>query len=233
MFHTLSISFRLVEEAGDGRSVSASSLGVLKAAMERQSWKRLAMTRPALAGPPGHPGPKSVHRVTTHCLDNDLSQCTVSCGGGSQRRDRQCLLPETRGGLECPGADSESRDCSQQNCPAFTEWSEWSGESLFTPHLTERIIVTSPACTKTCGGGQRTSQRECVVSRSGDQSLCQGDSLRTEQCSTQPCTSWTSWATWTACTKSCGTGSRRRVRECTLDYTRWAIVTLPYSLKII
>ena len=130
------------------------------------------------------------------------TQCTLTCGGGTQRRDRQCLVQETRGGQECPGEESETRDCSQQNCPVFNEWSEWS------------------ACTKTCGGGQRTAQRECVVPKSGDQSLCVGDSLRSEECNTAPCTTWTSWASWTSCTKSCGTGSRRRVRECTLDYQR-------------
>ena len=131
-------------------------------------------------------------------------QCSKTCGGGSQRRSRQCLLPERLGGLTgCPGEDSETRDCSTNNCPAFTPWSEWS------------------ACTVTCGGGQRTAQRECVVARTEDvDSLCEGSSLRTEECNTGQCEQWTSWAPWTPCTRSCGGGERRRVRQCTLELTR-------------
>ena len=128
-------------------------------------------------------------------------QCSQSCGGGSQRRHRQCLLPDRQGGLSgCPGEESEARDCSTNPCPAFTAWSEWS------------------ACTVSCGGGERTSQRECVLARA----LCQGDSRRVEECGTGQCEQWTSWAEWTPCTKSCGSGTRRRLRQCTLELTRSA-----------
>ena len=114
------------------------------------------------------------------------------------------MLPERQGGLAgCPGEDSEVRDCSTNTCPAFTPWSEWS------------------ACTVSCGGGQRTAQRECVVARTEEAgALCEGSSLRTEECNTGQCEQWTPWAPWTSCTRSCGGGSRRRVRQCTLELTR-------------
>ena len=151
-----------------------------------------------------HSGWTILHFGEKSALRLSVLQCSKTCGGGSQRRSRQCLLPERQGGLAgCPGEDSETRDCSTNNCPAFTPWSEWS------------------ACTVTCGGGQRTAQRECVVARTEDtESLCEGESLRTEECNTGQCEQWTTWAAWTPCTRSCGGGARRRVRQCTLELTR-------------
>ena len=129
----------------------------------------------------------------------EWTQCTKTCGGGTQRRDRQCVLTKEKAGLFCPGEDNEERECNLNKCPVWTEWTEW------TP------------CTKTCGGGQRTSLRECVIPKTGDQSLCTGDSLRNEECNSERCPAWTEWGSWTSCTQSCGGGSKTRVRECILE----------------
>ena len=35
-----------------------------------------------------------------------------------------------------------------------------------------------------------------------------------ESCSTDPCPTLTPWSDWTTCSKSCGSGRQRRVRQC-------------------
>lgn len=44
--------------------------------------------------------------------------CTVTCGGGSYSRSRQCDDPApANGGLQCPGDQSEFGNCNNQSCP--------------------------------------------------------------------------------------------------------------------
>lgn len=42
--------------------------------------------------------------------------CSVTCGGGTQRRERACLGPFF-GGVACQGPQDEYRQCSAQRCP--------------------------------------------------------------------------------------------------------------------
>ena len=128
----------------------------------------------------------------------DWTPCTKTCGGGGQRRERACVLAREVGSLFCPGPGDEERECNPQVCPVWTEWAEW------TP------------CTKTCGGGQKTQRRECVLPKVGDQLGCEGDPIREMECSTEVCPVWTEWTDWTECSATCGGGSRTKVRECVL-----------------
>ena len=71
----------------------------------------------------------------------DVCLCQ-SCGGGQQRRGRECLA----GGLDsegCQGEREETVECNEATCPAFSLWSEWS------------------ECSKSCGGGVRQRDRHC------------------------------------------------------------------------
>jgi hypothetical protein len=45
--------------------------------------------------------------------------CTVTCGGGSQERYRNCTNPVPQyGGADCMGVDAEIQVCNMDNCPS-------------------------------------------------------------------------------------------------------------------
>lgn len=53
--------------------------------------------------------------------------CTVTCGGGTQERQRTCTNPAPQyGGANCPGSTVSSQACNTQNCP-----SEYDALSIF------------------------------------------------------------------------------------------------------
>merc|ERR1712142_1061606 len=60
-----------------------------------------------------------------------FSECTVTCGGGTQTRSRD---------HDCLGAETETQNCNTDP-GAFSEWTEWS------------------TCTVTCGGGTQGRSR--------------------------------------------------------------------------
>lgn len=168
------------------------------------------------------------------------SECSASCGGGKQTRTRHCMPkgPKTRtqrrdcnaqtcvnwsdwsnwspcpnpcasdqrlrtrtciggnaGDVGCQGPLSETGTCTPDpSCTEFGAWSSWS------------------SCSKTCGGGLRTSSRECNGAIWG--LSCTGSASRSESCATDRCGQWSDWTLWGACDKSCGDGVQRRSRTC-------------------
>ena len=49
----------------------------------------------------------------------DWQHCNVSCGGGTQARERVCVEP-LHGGETCPGTNEETRDCNIYPCPGVS-----------------------------------------------------------------------------------------------------------------
>ncbi len=132
----------------------------------------------------------------------EWSECSNSCGGGQKRRLRQCIDSNTGQESFCTGSNEDVMDCNTQDCPHFGGWSEWS------------------PCSKSCGGGERSKVRECIVPRDGDDSLCEGNGILTEKCNTQPCPVWSEWTPWMQCTATCGGGQTKRIRNCLLPQAR-------------
>ncbi|KAJ7361882.1 hypothetical protein OS493_014527 [Desmophyllum pertusum] len=72
------------------------------------------------------------------------SQCSVTCGNGTQQRYRSCTNPPpANNGTSCTGSDKETRICTTEICPTpsptpgiapihggYSRWSYWSGCSL-------------------------------------------------------------------------------------------------------
>lgn len=125
------------------------------------------------------------------------SSCSVSCGGGTQKRDRSCTNPApANGGAACSGIASETRDCNTQACssPVAGGWSAWG------------------PCSASCGGGNRT--RTCTnPAPAGGGAACVGSG--SETCNSQACSVPVNggWSAWGACSAICGVGTQ--LRTCT------------------
>jgi hypothetical protein len=122
------------------------------------------------------------------------NSCSVTCGGGTSSRSRECNL---RG--ECQGISTSRTECNAQACPtpAPSFWKSWSSWS---------------SCSVSCGGGLKHRSRTC----SGNS--CSGDSRDSETCNDQACpvpSVWRSWSSWSSCSQSCGGGEKTRSRSCT------------------
>ncbi len=135
----------------------------------------------------------------------EWGQCTATCGGGIEKRIRDCLLPRTRNGNGtnlhgCDGETWEMRPCNEQGCPTWTEWTSWT------------------ECSRSCGGGRRVRLRECKLPEDLPRQVlalfCPGDEKIIEACNTERCPTVDEWSEWGQCSKSCGGGTRTRVREC-------------------
>ncbi|XP_048241498.1 uncharacterized protein LOC124124837 isoform X9 [Haliotis rufescens] len=149
-------------------------------------------------------------------MDN-VAQCSVSCGGGSQlvTRTRTCTNPAPAyNGLYCVGDDRATftQECNTQGCPVDGGWSVWTD--------------TVAQCSVSCGGGSQlvTRTRTCTNPAPAYNGLyCVGDDRTTftQACNTKGCPVDGGWSVWTdtvaQCSVSCGGGSQlvTRTRTCT------------------
>ncbi|XP_040567740.2 LOW QUALITY PROTEIN: SCO-spondin-like [Lepeophtheirus salmonis] len=142
----------------------------------------------------------------------EWSTCSVTCGGGNQKRIRDCLTPRNLNGSNIYGCDGdtwEMKACNVRKCPQWAEWSSWS------------------ECSVTCGsGGRRNRKRECkefqfsfnedeVVNMDKDL-FCPGRYSQTQSCNNgiKNCPFPGEWSEWSTCSKTCGKGTKKRNRKC-------------------
>ncbi|CAG5122853.1 unnamed protein product, partial [Candidula unifasciata] len=130
--------------------------------------------------------------------------CSLTCGGGTRERTRQCNLGQY-GGKNCTGNYSETEPCNQQNCPVDGVWASWSSWGT---------------CSLTCGSGIQSRSRVCQGPYYGGAN-CTGLQENKQACNTQPCPVdgvFGEWTTWTTCTLTCGAGTQVRTRSCIGPY---------------
>jgi hypothetical protein len=113
---------------------------------------------------------------------NAWQACSVTCGGGTQKRGRPVTTQPQHGGQKCQHT-SESQACGQDKCPVHCKvsaWSEWG------------------SCSKTCGGGVSKRSRSVVVKPEYGGTICP-DLDATSSCKRQQCPvdcqvgSWSEW----------------------------------------
>lgn len=102
------------------------------------------------------------------------SKCSADCGGGTQQRLRDVLIPMRHEGKTCAPAVSE-RQCNTEACDPvcqLTKWSKWS------------------KCSKHCDGGTQKRQKD-VKKESAGQSNCPSkwslERLEYQKCNVKAC----------------------------------------------
>jgi len=132
---------------------------------------------------------------------SEWSQCSASCAGQSQRT-RQLPSDQTSCFMAVPEGQTvhEVRACGVQQCEQETctlsSWTTWS------------------QCSQPCGDGIHSRSRE-VVSTSYH-SVCSEALEEVKPCHIQECIAvdcvWADWDHWSACSCTCGGGTKRRNR---------------------
>ncbi|CAH3038827.1 unnamed protein product [Porites evermanni] len=134
--------------------------------------------------------------------------CSKSCGGGVQTRNRTCTNPPPAyGGSDCSklGPDISIRECNNQDCPVnggYSNWNSWSD------------------CSVSCGGGRKARSRSCnnpAPQHGGKDCSSLGPSFQTIACNTMGCPvdgGYSNWNSWSDCSVSCGGGRKARSRSC-------------------
>ncbi|XP_046889139.1 A disintegrin and metalloproteinase with thrombospondin motifs 20 [Hypomesus transpacificus] len=136
---------------------------------------------------------------------NRWSECSVTCGVGTQNRDVYCRLKRA-------GRVSEEL-CDPLSRPARTQ----------TCQLAHCISYTWVAgewqdCNATCGEGVRSREVVCSGALGGpvQNSLCAASSQPTplQACSADPCQYIWRMGEWSQCSASCGVGYQQRMVSC-------------------
>eukprot|EP00929_Paragymnodinium_shiwhaense_P022475 TRINITY_DN14355_c0_g1_i1.p1 TRINITY_DN14355_c0_g1~~TRINITY_DN14355_c0_g1_i1.p1 ORF type:complete len:1588 (-),score=276.87 TRINITY_DN14355_c0_g1_i1:155-4918(-) len=132
--------------------------------------------------------------------------CDRTCGGGQAYRLRH-VLHGTKHCGDCPDAvTKETRPCNTQDCILHTEdmdcdmsdWGEW-GE-----------------CSADCGSGIKFRERKVTREASKAGKACTGNLKMVVPCHALACKKvdcqWRDWEEWSACSRSCGGGTKHRNR---------------------
>ncbi|KAM6968189.1 thrombospondin type-1 domain-containing protein 4-like isoform 1-T1 [Aplochiton taeniatus] len=142
-----------------------------------------------------------------------LTECTASCGKGSQYREILCVNRHTDQEVHDRKCDSaakplpEEEPCNTHPCPPFWEASAWS------------------ECSVSCGQGVQQRQLQCrqsfgnrstMVHPQRCASLSPPDA--TQACELRLCSHWEVGADWTSCSVNCGVGKRTRSVRCVSDH---------------
>jgi hypothetical protein len=145
--------------------------------------------------------------VSADTDSNGWTECTKTCGGGSQSRTRTVKIQRQYGGEEC-GDPVEQRSCSRTPCAVDCVVSD--------PNWNETANEWSE-CSVSCGGGLKFKHRSIMRSPAYNGTSC--PALRKSAvCEDSPCPedcTVTDWNGWSQCTKSCGGGTQTKRRYIT------------------
>ncbi|XP_073782549.1 adhesion G protein-coupled receptor B1 isoform X22 [Danio rerio] len=133
------------------------------------------------------------------------AECSSECGGGVQKRTRNCQSPPDEAYL-CEGVLEEGRPCNAQPCIGYRQYSS-KGQGLSPVKykgMQEAMLGKGRL-------GSRSQSLRSVDSRKREDS----DKTRSGQQSSQTeHGAWGEWTPWSLCSSTCGRGYRERNRSC-------------------
>ena len=137
------------------------------------------------------------------------TKCDGQCSQSGNRTRQQSLIIDNTSSPNpsCARTKIDIKPCISDPCSCLqgvnctcelTPWSNWS------------------SCSRTCGGGQRIRNR---VYKTNNSAHCVPENLQEVQpCNVDCCPvngGYSPWSTWSSCSRSCGSGVRKRYRSCT------------------
>ncbi|XP_022777681.1 hemicentin-1-like isoform X2 [Stylophora pistillata] len=101
-------------------------------------------------------------------------RCSVTCGGGSQRRYRSCTNPPREWpGEDCQGLRRMNQPCNTNPCPVNGSWNEWSAWSICSKTVSG-IQIRFRECSnpEPAYGGENCDGSRAVVRQCNNTSSC-------------------------------------------------------------
>lgn len=151
-----------------------------------------------------------VKNCSNECVDcewdnfTEWGECSVSCGGGLEKRSRDVKVKQVGGGTNCSGNSTEERACNTQTCTVDCEWDEWG---LWTP------------CSKSCGSSVKKRSRAIKIPKANGGKDCVGVADDERICQKPQCPKdcvVTEWTDWSPCKPYC-LGKQTRKRNVTVE----------------
>jgi hypothetical protein len=135
---------------------------------------------------------------------SDWSECTKSCGGGTQTSTREIY----GSGYGCPDPSDtiQTQDCNTDYCPIDCVVGDWYATS---------------DCSATCGGGFQEMSRSILISPAYGGKECPklDDVISCNSQKCPPICQVDEWSTWSSCTQSCGGGTQYQTRSSAVNFT--------------
>ncbi|XP_053322587.1 SCO-spondin-like [Spea bombifrons] len=102
------------------------------------------------------------------------SECSHTCGSGTQSRRRVCTNPSTDVLRQCRGGESETQQCFVVSCPVDGFWTPWTTWSNCTQDCAG-IVIRRRECTPPQNGGLHCSDLPASSSATMEIDVCRQD----------------------------------------------------------
>jgi len=137
------------------------------------------------------------------------TECSRTCGGGHRSRVRHILSPAANGGAACNDSLAMMEPCAEEPCGhevcidcLWEAWSEWGAcTQCGNQRFRHRNIARVPNhCGKPCDAKAAKELGECE-----------------SHCDKKYYCVWSEWEGMGSCSRTCGSGTRMRQRQLTLE----------------